>query len=222
MSALIFSPHVDDEVLGCFAFLVPGSHVLFGGVESRPGMPRERRLAELESSAAALGFGWTLLENTVNAYDSGDLVTPFENAIAELRPATVLIPEPSYNRDHRAVHDAALVATRPHDTLPRVDEVLVFEQPHALLWPRGGAPEPNVFVEIDAGEKVRAYRRYASQVRGHRSPECVQALATLRGAAIGRPAAEAYRALRLVRPAPGSGAAPRPAASSVLERGSGA
>ena len=203
--ALILSPHVDDEVLGCFAFLRPGTHVVFGGLESREGMPVSLRLAELEASAAALGFTWELLGNTVNAYDSNDLVGPFERAIAARRPATVLLPEPSYNRDHRETFDAGLIATRPHDVLPRVDEVLAFEQPHAVLWPRGGAPEPTVYVEIDAAAKLVAYARYASQVRGHRSPECVAALAALRGAAIGRPAAEGYRALRIVRGAADEG-----------------
>ena len=200
MSALILSPHVDDEVLGCFAFLRPGTHVVFGGVESREGMPASLRVDELEASAGALGFAWELLDNAVNAYDSNELIAPFERAIARRRPATVLLPEPSYNRDHRAVFDAGLIATRPHDVLPRVDEVLAFEQPHAVLWPHSAAPAPNVFVEIDAEAKLAAYARYASQVRGHRSPECVRALAALRGAAIGRPAAEGYRALRIVRP----------------------
>ena len=200
MSALILSPHIDDEVLGCFAFLRPGTHVVFGGVESREGMPASLRIDELEASADALGFTWELLDNAVNAYDSNDLIGPFERAIVERRPATVLLPEPSYNRDHRAAFDAGLIATRPHDTLPRVDEVLVFEQPHAVLWPHSRIPEPTVFVEIDAEAKLTAYARYASQVRGHRSPGCVRALAALRGAAIGRPAAEGYRALRIVRP----------------------
>ena len=204
MSALILSPHVDDEVLGCFAFLRPGTHVVFGGVESREGMPASLRIAELEASADALGFTWELLDNPVNAYDSNALIAPFERAILERRPGTVLIPEPSYNRDHRETHDAGLVATRPHDTLPRVDEVLVFEQPHAVLWPHARAPEPTLYVEIDAAAKLEAYARYASQVRGHRSPACVAALATLRGAAIGRPAAEGYRVLRLVRAVDGA------------------
>jgi len=208
VSVLILSPHIDDEVLGCFAFLVPGTHVVFAGVESRPGMPASLRIQELESSAAALGFTWTLLDNPVNAYDSAGLVTPFEQAIVAHRPTTLLLPEPSYNRDHRQVHDAALIAARPHDTLPRVDEVLVYEQPHAVLWPHGATPEPCVFVSIDVQAKLQAYARYASQVRGHRSPECVRALAVLRGAAIGCPAAEGYRALRIVRSAPPHGAAP--------------
>lgn len=199
MSTLVFSPHIDDEVLGCFAFLEAGTHVVFGGVESRPGMSAAIRIGELEASSAALGFRWTLLENPVNAYAAAALSTPFENLVRKLEPTTVLLPHPSYNADHRAVYDAALIATRPHDSLPRVDEVLVFEQPHVVLWPHGQSFEPNVFVEIDADEKLLAYTRYASQVRGHRSPDCVRALAVLRGAAIGRPAAEAYRALRIVR-----------------------
>lgn len=202
----MLSPHIDDEVLGCFAFLHAGTHVVFGGVESREGMPASLRIVELEASAAALGFTWELLDNPVNAYEARRLTGPFERAITARRPTTVLLPEPSYNADHRAFFDAALIATRPHDALPRVDEVLVYEQPHAVLWPHAPATTPSVYVEIDADAKLAAYARYASQVRGHRSPACVRALAVLRGAAIGRPAAEGYRALRIVRSANVSGA----------------
>ncbi|MBX2880198.1 MAG: PIG-L family deacetylase, partial [Granulosicoccus sp.] len=112
---LIFSPHIDDEVLGCFSFLKPGTHVLFAGVESRPDIPRQTRLSELENSSNALGFSYQILDNTVNHYVANELIQAFEESIVTLRPRTVLLPIPSYNQDHRAVYDAALVATRPHD-----------------------------------------------------------------------------------------------------------
>ncbi|MFT4729580.1 MAG: hypothetical protein ACI9UN_004098 [Granulosicoccus sp.] len=45
-STLIFSPDVDDEVLGCFAFLGPQTWVLYGGVEDRPTIPKAMRIKE--------------------------------------------------------------------------------------------------------------------------------------------------------------------------------
>lgn len=199
---LIFSPHVDDEVLGCFAWLKPGTHVLYGGVEERTTISRETRLRELDTAAEKLGFEWTLLDNTVNQYVAHSLISHMEDAINSCKPTTVLIPEPSYNQDHRAFYDAAVTATRPHDVNWQVAQVIVFEQPHSVLWPHQQQPEPNYYIEIDIDEKLAAYALYVSQVRGHRSPETLTALATLRGAQINKPHAEAFFARRIVAAMP--------------------
>lgn len=196
---LIFSPHIDDEALGCFSFLTPDTHVLYCGVEDRPGMPGQMRIKELERSSAQLGFSWELLDNVVNHYQATDLIAPMEAMINTHRPDTVLIPEPSYNQDHRSVYDAGIIATRPHDSNWFVSNVLIFEQPHSVMWPHSSPVEPNVFIEIDIEAKLQAYQLYASQVRGHRSPETLTAMATLRGAQIGRSHAEGFRAKRIVK-----------------------
>lgn len=197
-STVIFSPHIDDEVLGCFSFLNEDTHVLFAGVESRINIPIETRIKELEASAGALGFSYTVLENTVNSYVANELIQPFEDAITQHEPNTVLFPIPSYNQDHRAVYDAALVATRPHDTLWRVNRVMAFEQPHSEIWPYANFGKPTAHRIISIHEKIQAYQRYASQVRGHRSEATVAALAAMRGAEIGVPHAEAFHVLRWI------------------------
>jgi len=199
VSTLILSPHVDDEVLGCFAFLNGQTHVLYGGVEERPAIPRTTRLEELNNSSRQLGFSWTMLKNTVNDYVASALITPMERVINLYQPQTVLIPEPSYNQDHRAFFDAGLVATRPHDTLWMVPEVLIYEQPHSVMWPHSQQPLHNFFIPIDIKSKLSAYALYASQVRMHRSPETVSALAALRGAQAGVSHAEAFQARRIIR-----------------------
>jgi LmbE family N-acetylglucosaminyl deacetylase len=197
-SILIFSPHIDDEILGCFSFLGPAAHVLFFGVEERAEASRGQRIAELEASAGLLNFQWSLLDHSVNRYAAADLIGPMEEAINARRPDVVLMPVPSYNQDHRAVFDAGMVATRPHDRNWRVGAVLLFEQPDSILWPHSPIPEPALFREIDVERKLAAYALYASQVRGHRSPATVKALARLRGAQISRPFAEAFHVKRLV------------------------
>lgn len=199
VSTVVFAPHVDDEVLGCFSFLMPGTHVLYGGVEERPAIPRQTRINELENASSMLGFSWSMLDNPVNNYAASKLIGPMEAIIDRVSPQTVVIPEPSYNQDHRAFYDAALVATRPHDTHQLVPEVLIYEQPHSILWPHTDQPTPSVFVPIDIKKKLDAYQCYASQVRGHRSPETVTALAAIRGAQIMVPFAEAFHARRIVR-----------------------
>jgi LmbE family N-acetylglucosaminyl deacetylase len=197
-NVLIFSPHVDDEVLGCFSFLDADALVVFAGIESRANISRQQRIDELDESVSALGFHYQILENEVNRYNSMDLIEPFEAAIARVKPETVLLPLRSYNQDHRAVYDAALVATRPHDINWRANRVLAFEQPHSEIWPYENHAKPNWYRKINIDEKLTAYARYASQVRGHRSPATVSALAALRGAEIGEDHAEAFHVLRWI------------------------
>lgn len=196
---LIFSPHIDDEVLGCFSFLKKNTYILYCGVEDRPGIHKSVRIEELESSSSQHGFSWELLDNEVNHYQADALIEPMEKLINLYQPDTVLIPEPSYNQDHRCVYDAGIVATRPHDNNWFVPNVLIFEQPHSVMWPHSEPVEPNVFLEIDIKAKLQAYQLYATQVRGHRSPEILTALAGLRGSQIGKPFAEAFRAKRITR-----------------------
>ena len=165
VTTVIIAPHIDDEVLGCFAFLGPQTRVLYCGVEDRPDVSGAERVAEMQRVADELGFSWDLLDNTVNQYRLNDLIEPIEGCLNEYRPDTVLIPQPSsYNQDHRAVYEAAIVATRPHDQNWFVPRVLVYEQPHTMLWPIAKAIEPTLFREIDIAAKLAAYRGYASQL----------------------------------------------------------
>lgn len=191
VQTLILSPHVDDEVLGAFSFLCASTHVLYFGCEERPTIPVLQRLRELETVARCCGFAWELLDHHVNRYDVRDLIAPIEHAVARLRPELVVIPLPSYNQDHRAVHDAAITALRPHDRNHFVPRVLGFEQPQSLLWPTR-LTEVQLFRAIDIEAKLDAYRLYASQVRGHRSPELLRAMAALRGHEAGTAFAEGF------------------------------
>lgn len=198
IAVLVVSPHVDDEALGCHAFLAPGCHVLYLGVEDRPYVSRRERLAEAGRNSERAGFAWEALDHPVNAYRAEALIPDIERAIERLRPATLLLPQPSYNQDHRAAYDAGIAAARPHDKNWFVPRVLIYEQPDSVLFPHGGEMQPAFFRPIDAEEKVRAYALYASQVRGHRSPDLVRALARLRGAQAGTEWAEGYAVKRMV------------------------
>jgi LmbE family N-acetylglucosaminyl deacetylase len=198
VEVLILSPHADDEVLGCFSFLSPNSYVVYFGIEDRVDVSRCQRIEEVQRSATRSGFRWESLEHRVNRYDARDLIRPIEDIIGRLRPDTVLLPQPSYNQDHRAVYDAAVVALRPHDRNWFVRNVLVFEQPDSILWPHGGEREPNLFRPISIADKLHSYELYASQVRAHRSPELVTALAKLRGAQSGQDYAEGFTVRRLL------------------------
>ena len=50
-----------------------------------------------------------------NKYDEHDFIDAFQDLINTYTPQTVYIPYTSYNQDHRAIYNAAMVALRPHD-----------------------------------------------------------------------------------------------------------
>jgi LmbE family N-acetylglucosaminyl deacetylase len=196
---LIFAPHADDEVLGCFSFLKPETHIIYIGIEDRSYVSRTQRLKEIENSAKKSGFSWDALNNKVNGFNSSELISVLEEYINSIKPKTVLIPQPSYNQDHRAVYDAAVTALRPHDKNWFVNDVLIFEQPDSVLWFHGNEKDPTFFCEIDIEDKIDSYLLYASQVREHRSPEIIRAMARLRGAQCGCSFAEGFTLKRSVK-----------------------
>lgn len=204
---LVISPHVDDEVLGCGGVLDARFHVHYCGVEVFRIVSGEARLDEARACARFLGFSWSIgAGNEVNRYRQENLIGQFEALINEHQPRTLFLPYPSYNQDHRAVLDAALVATRPHDVNHNVHNLLLYEQVHVSTWPhrdnlvRGLTFHPNYYVPVDIDRKIEAYRLHASQVRGMRSPESVTTLARWRGHQSGFSFAEGFQIIRLKDP----------------------
>jgi len=200
MKKLVLSPHIDDEVLGCGGILDADTFVLHCGVEDRSYVSAEERVREIREVQRVAGFGMRLLKNTVNAYGETDLIGDFEKVINEVRPDQAYIPYPSYNQDHRAVFNAAIVALRPHDQNFFVKKVLVYEQEHVLFWSENRlAPfHANYFIPIDIERKLTLYGLLRSQVRSFRSPEHLRAMARVRGAQANCAHAEAFEVLRWI------------------------
>jgi LmbE family N-acetylglucosaminyl deacetylase len=216
MKRLIIAPHCDDDVLGCGGVLDADTVTLYCGVDGFHGVSAGRRRLEAEAVAERTGgrFYWPVRDwpeypsgnlyqthRNVNAYDVASLIRDFESIINAEQPTEVYVPWPSYNQDHRAVYEAALVALRPHDTNHFVPRVLVYEGSQVNFWDHatpGAQFHPNYFVPIDIEEKLFRYSLMLSQVRSFRSPKQLSALAALRGGEIGVPHAEAFQILRWV------------------------
>ena len=204
--SLVISPHLDDEVLGCFSVLVPGTFVLYCGVneskirdkwvKKRPS--KELRLKEMMEISNKYGFQFNILENKVNFYILQDLISSFEDYINKLRPDSVYIPNPSYNQDHRIVYEAMLTALRPHDVNHFVKKVLIYEQIQDLWNQNYHTFNPTYFKKIDLKDKIYAYQLYKSQVRSFRSIEMISSLAKLRGAQSNTDYSESFEVLRWV------------------------
>lgn len=194
---LVIAPHVDDDVIGCGGILDSETYVFYCGADEFHGVSYEKRLSEARAVAHITGHQWRIGENVVNHYDFHHLKDDFELTFNSFMPDEVLLPWPSYNQDHQAVYDAAMVALRPHDKNHFVKRVLLYEEPDCFWQPRQPFV-PNLFRRIDISKKILLYELMQSQVRGHRSPEHIQALAEIRGAACNLPFAEAYSILRWV------------------------
>ena len=195
---LVLAPHIDDEVLGCYSFLNRNTHVIYFGVEERENISSKERIEEMKNAAELKKFTWHLENFRVNSYQVAELIHPIEKCINSILPDCVVIPHPSYNQDHRAVYEAAIVALRPHDKNHFVNLVLVYEQPHTFLWPMKRF-EPNYYIDLDIEGKIQLYNLYKSQVRPYRSDSIIRSMAQLRGSQSNKMNAEAYYCKRLVK-----------------------
>lgn len=219
MRELVIAPHPDDEVLGCGGVIAKhaaeGSevHVLIV----------TRGIPELWSDADVLGIrkemgeahrilgvaAASFLDFPAPCLDSVPgyrLANAIKAAVRELSPERVYVPHRGdLHADHQAVFRAVLVATRPTKGCA-VREVLSYETLSETDW---GAPfpgeafVPNVFVDISLYLqcKLQALKCFKGQLRTWPHPRsacAVEALARLRGAAVGVDAAESFMLVRSV------------------------
>jgi len=196
---LIISPHPDDEVLGCSCF-VRGAAVAYV-TEYHPGFPDGQNIRESldlqKKYDIARHVIWSKETNRLDMAPAAALITELEILVNDLRPETVLIPNPSYNQDHRAVYEAARTALRPHDRNHFVPRVLAYEQPETFGTMQH-VFDPVYFRRIDMKDKLRMVQIYRSQERRHRSFSHLVGIAKVRGMQAGCQFAEAFEVLRWV------------------------
>lgn len=225
MTILVVAAHPDDEVLGAGAsmarFALEGRsvHALILGEGSTSRAP-ERDLADphavadlrasSQEAARRLGVGPPvhvgLPDNRFDRVDLLDIVKAVEAEIERCSPTLVLTHHVGdLNVDHQLAARAVLAATRP---LPGqvIRTVMSFEVPSATEWAFSSGPPfaPTVFIDVSAtiDRKIHALDAYVEEMRPAphaRSVEAVAAQATLRGAAAGVVAAEAFQLLRALR-----------------------
>lgn len=221
--ALVIAPHPDDEVLGCggtiAALAAAGCevHVLVASQDLPPLYPAETAgtiRAEARSAHGILGVADAqfLPHPSVELARMGvaELNRGIESAVARLAPDLVLVPFPDRHLDHKAVFEAAMVATRPVGAGAGIATLAAYETISETHW---NAPHieadfsPDWFVDITdhIAAKLSAFSCYASQVQpppGPRSLRALEALATFRGSQVGLESAEAFCTVRRVsRPA---------------------
>ncbi len=215
--------HPDDEILGCGGTLArhaaAGDQVAIcivaDGVRSRSENPRqeqevrERRDASFIAARIIGATSVKFLDFEDQRLDSRpilDITQAIERVIAEIGPDVIYTHHDSdLNRDHCAVAEAVITATRP---VPgqKTRAIFGFEVLSSTEWAFGAAARsfaPSRYVEISTwlDAKVAALEAYAYEMRSFphaRSIKAVRALAQYRGANVGVSAAEAFSVYREV------------------------
>jgi len=221
MKVLVVAPHPDDEVLGCGGTMarhsVQGDRVYVlvvtrGIPEIFPPEEIERTRQELRRAHKMLGVTDTLFLD----YPAPKLDTVPEYKLAEaisevihvLQPDILYIPHRGdIHVDHKAVYNAAMVASRPVDDM-FIQRILCYETLSETEWgalSESSAFVPNVFIDITRflNKKLEAMASYRSQLKNEphpRSLRSIKALAYLRGGTVGVHAAEAFVLVREILP----------------------
>jgi LmbE family N-acetylglucosaminyl deacetylase len=215
--SLIVAPHPDDEVLGVGGTLLrrkaEGTKVawlIVTAISVQSGWSVEKvkqRADEIRQATAFFGFDEVITLNfpttQLDRVPMSELVASMSKAFKTFEPEELFVPHPSdVHTDHRIVFDAAVSCTKWF-RYPSIKRVLAYETLSETDFGlgRNQSFSPNVFVDIEpylAG-KLRAMDLYASELGVFpfpRSHEVIRALATVRGAASGFKAAEAFELLR--------------------------
>ena len=132
-----------------------------------------------------------------------ELVDSISRAFKEFQPDEVFIPHRGdVHTDHQYIHDASISCTKWF-RYPSISRVLTYETLSETDF--GLSPDqsftPNIFVNIDQfiDQKIEIMNVFSSELGEFpfpRSIEAIRALASIRGAASGYKAAEAFQLLR--------------------------
>jgi N-acetylglucosamine malate deacetylase 1 len=211
----VIAPHPDDETLGCGGTLLKykaaGSSlhwiIVTAMTDEYSEAQRRERDRTLDEVAAAYGFASVAKLGfptaRLDTLPLGDLVGALSPVLKKIEPAVVFLPtRADVHSDHRVVFDAATACLKSF-RLPSLRRALAYETPSETEQglDRSNRFSPDEFVGVDKqlSAKLGILKKYASELGEFpfpRSLEAVKALAAVRGATAGLPAAEAFELLR--------------------------
>ncbi|WP_019613213.1 PIG-L deacetylase family protein [Psychromonas ossibalaenae] len=217
---LVVAAHADDEALGCAGTLAKhtasGDQVsiifMTDGVSSRYPSNTEQSQARSDAKLKAMEllgitniYQHSFPDNKMDSVPLLDIVQVVEQTISDIQPTIIYTHFASdLNIDHRVTHNAVMTACRPQKT-SSVKTILSFEVLSSTEWnsPSQTAFTPQYIVDITnfwaVKEKVLNCYQEELRVFPHsRSLQCIEALATLRGATHGLNKAEAFFVERII------------------------
>lgn len=217
-TALVITPHPDDETLGCGGTLLALknkgyqiSWLIITDMLERFGFSKEKiqiRNKEIDIVSKRYGFANVirigLPTSRVDEVLKGELVGKISNTFKEIKPSILFVP--FYNdvhTDHKTIAEATLSCTKWF-RYPYVEKVLYYEtlsETDFNIDSTASRFNPNVYIDISEylDEKLNIMKIYESEMGEFpfpRSEKAIRSLAYLRGAQCGAEAAEAFELLR--------------------------
>ena len=216
MNILIIAPHPDDEVLGCGGtiakYVARGDTVSICYVTTAylPDWTEEyleKKEAEIRRSNEILGISkrFDLKYPTVrlDTIPQKDINASLFRVISGVIPDCVYIPHRGdINKDHRIVHEAALVALRP--LTHRCSKILSYETLSETEWGTGFSHfEPRYYIDITdtIKKKIAAMEAFETEMKESPHPRSREGITTLsrrRGFEILVDFAEAFVPIRII------------------------
>jgi len=221
--ALVIAAHPDDELLGCggimsrfsksidfkVVFIAEGTTCRFDSSDQE----KYAKEIQIRNDSACRALSRVRVSNIVfNNLPCGRLdQVPqltinkmIEKEIQDFKPDTVFTHWSSdSNTDHRKVHDATMIATRPG--MSTVKRVLCYEVLSSTEWGFKDSFCPNMFYNLseeDVQNKCLAIKEYFTECRPWpfpRSDEGIKTLSMSRGMQSGYKYAEAFQIVRMCK-----------------------
>lgn len=215
---IVIAPHPDDETLGCGGAILrhksKGDEInwlILTAITEDIGYTPEKimeRSIEIQKVSEAYGFSSLnqcgFPTTRLDVIPKSDIIGKVSEIFREVNPSIVYLPyRGDVHTDHHVVFDAVSSCLKWF-RYPSVKRVLAYEtlsETDAALNPDTNAFRPNVFIDISSflEMKIDIMRIYGSELVDFpfpRSEYALRALASLRGAASGFKAAEAFMLLK--------------------------
>jgi LmbE family N-acetylglucosaminyl deacetylase len=217
VTILVIAPHPDDETLGCGGTLLKlsrsGIDVHWLIVTSMtPDMFTPARIASRDAEILAVGkaYGFSSLHRLdlpttkLDTLPLGQIVGAAEAVFKAVKPAMIFLPYAGDAHSDHAVTFKACAALTKSFRHPELKRVLIYEtlsETDFGIDPDDHGFRPNSFSDISGrvDEKIEIMSLYQGEMGQHpfpRSNETIRALATVRGAVAGTPAAEGFIAIK--------------------------
>jgi len=221
-SILILAPHADDEVigmggtiskyadLGCKVNIAVLTNASLGAPElyhqDEIRLIREEALMAHQILGVTKTHFFDLPAPALDQYPIYKIASLIKSIIEEVNPAVMFVPHAGdAHIDHQVIHDASLVASRPHPD-STIRSLFAYETLSETHWGRSNRSFiPNYFEEISLDNlesKINALKCFASQIKlspHARSIEAIRSLAIFRGHCNGLAASEGFKVIRIIK-----------------------
>lgn len=217
---IIFSPHPDDETLGCGGTILrhieEGDEVhwvIFTKHEPESWsteqiLKREKeidRVSKLYSFSSIIKFEYPAA--TLDQILTAPIIQRIQKLCDKLSASIIYLPFPGdAHSDHEVVYNSVIAASKSFRA-PSIQKIIcceIISETNFNLHPNYNAFRPNYYVDITKylESKIDIMSNYESEIGEHpfpRSSKAIEALATLRGSECGVEFAEAFMIMKEVK-----------------------